>query len=75
MKNGNSPDGLKLTEDEAYALLGLCLTSPTKLDATSEKALRKLAGYCKKQSNHSDPIVSRSTDEPILSRELSRFGV
>ena len=38
--------GLELTEEEAFALLTLCLTSPQKLDATSEKALKKLASYC-----------------------------
>ncbi len=45
MTTGN-PGGLKLTEEEAYALLGLCLTSPQSLDANSERALRKLAEYC-----------------------------
>lgn len=38
---------LDLTEEEAFALLGLCMTSPEKLDATAEQAMRKLAGYCK----------------------------
>lgn len=45
---GENPGGLKLTEEEAFSLLGLCLTSPNGLDATSEKALRKLADYCSK---------------------------
>lgn len=49
---GSFPDGLKLTEEEAFALLGLCLTSPNGLDPTSEKAMRKLADYCSK-GNHS----------------------
>jgi hypothetical protein len=43
--------GLRLTEEEAYALLSLCLTSPNGLDATSERALRKLAEYCTSGSN------------------------
>lgn len=38
---------LDLTEEEAFALLGLCITSPEKLDATAEHAMRKLASYCK----------------------------
>jgi hypothetical protein len=38
---------LDLTEEEAFALLGLCITSPEKLDATAEQAMRKLASYCK----------------------------
>lgn len=45
------PEGLVLTEEEAFALLSLCLTSPNRLDKTSEKALHKLAEYCS-QSNH-----------------------
>ncbi len=38
---------LDLSEEEAFALLGLCMTSPNKLDATAEKAMRKLADFCK----------------------------
>jgi hypothetical protein len=37
--------GLILTEEEAFSLLSLCMTSPNKLDITSERALRKLADY------------------------------
>jgi hypothetical protein len=46
MLTGKPGEALRLTEEEAYSILGLCLTSPTKLDATSERALRKLAEYC-----------------------------
>ncbi len=50
--------GLQLTEEEAFALLGLCMTSPQKLDVTSEKALKKLASFCKARSfehcNHNE---------------------
>jgi hypothetical protein len=53
MAHGNVPDGLKLTEEEAFALLGLCLTSPNGLDNTSERAMKKLADYCSK-GNHSN---------------------
>lgn len=52
MTTGSFPAGLELTEEEAYALLGLCLTSPNPLDATSEKALRKLAEFCIARGNH-----------------------
>lgn len=51
MINRKSED-LMLSEDEAYALLSLCLTSPNRLDSTSEKALRKLAKFCTESSNH-----------------------
>jgi hypothetical protein len=53
MATGN-PAGFKLTEDEAFALLAMCLTSPHQLDATSEQALRKLAEYCISTSNHTN---------------------
>lgn len=48
------PAGLELTEEEAFALLAMCLTSPHGLDATSETALRKLAEYAISKSNHKD---------------------
>ncbi len=60
-----------LTEEEAYALLGLCLTSPQGLDGTSERALRKLAEFCSRgvpQSNHSYDPISYTT------RELDKAG-
>lgn len=49
-----SSGGLKLTKEEAFALLGLCLTSPNRLDSTSENALIKLAKFCREQSNSID---------------------
>lgn len=39
-------DQLRLTEDEALALLGLCMTSPGPVDAVAVQAMRKLAEYC-----------------------------
>lgn len=48
------PEGLKLTEEEAFSLLGLCMTSPQRLDAISERALRKLAEYCTARCNRKD---------------------
>lgn len=67
---------LELTEDEAYALLGLCLTSPNRLDAESERALRKLAEYCLGRSNHHDhqtriTVLPQAID---LSGALDRAG-
>ena len=55
MTTGNHPAGFELTEEEAFALLAMCLTSPHGLDATSETALRKLAEYAISKSNHKDP--------------------
>lgn len=54
-------DRLELTEDEAYALLSLCITSDMPLDVQSERALRKLADFCKNHknstSNHRKPTI------------------
>lgn len=54
MTTGHNPAGLELTEEEAFALLAMCLTSPHGLDATSETALRKLAEYAISKSNNKD---------------------
>lgn len=70
MHQGNDPSGLKLNEDEAFALLGLCLTSPNGLDPVSERALRKLAEYCSLSSNHKS--ISSTVMHPI--RELGKAG-
>ena len=71
MSTGHLPDGLKLTEEEAYALLGLCLTSPQGLDATSERALRKLAEFC----SRSNPLSNYSIDpNSYPKRELDKAG-
>ena len=66
--------GLKLTEEEAFSLLGLCLTSPNRLDAISEKALRKLAEYCSHRSNYSDHHRNGVSSNPCLSGELAKIG-
>ena len=50
MAERGKPEGLELTEEEAFALLSLCLTSPNRLDNLSEKALRKLADYCSRST-------------------------
>lgn len=38
---------LTLTEEEAFKILTMCLLSPVKDDLTAERALRKLAEFCK----------------------------
>jgi hypothetical protein len=54
--------GLELTEDEAYALLGLCLTSPGRFDDTAKEAMLKLAEYCSQRSEvvHSQLAIIES---------------
>lgn len=56
MSPEQNPEGLLLTDEEANALLAMCLTSPHKLDGVAESALRKLAHYCIKTSTHKDHI-------------------
>jgi hypothetical protein len=63
MKAGIVPDGLRLTEEEAFSLLSLCLTSPNRLDITSERALRKLAEYCTKRSNSLENNINIDFDQ------------
>jgi hypothetical protein len=65
-------NGLQLSEEEAYALLSLCLTSPQALDAASEKAVRKLAGYATalRQSHHHHSTAVC----PALELKLNRTG-
>lgn len=70
---GSFPEGLRLTEEEAFALLGLCLTSPTGMDATSEKALRKLAEYCTSRSSDTSEIIHYSSSNRRNS-ELAKAG-
>lgn len=52
---------LELSEEEAFALLGLCMTSPEKLDATAEQAMRKLANFCKSRSHLGSEHTARSS--------------
>jgi hypothetical protein len=39
---------LSLTEEEAFALLSMCMLTTMKLDKGAEKALKRLADFCKK---------------------------
>ena len=61
---------LELDEEEAYALLGLCMTSPCRLDADSERALRKLAEYCLSHSNNQKARVFNLIPTDELDRAL-----
>ena len=72
--NSGYSGGLELTEEEAFALLGLCLTSPTGLDSTSERALRKLAEYCTESSNHQAKIIHLEPHSFRVARELREAG-
>jgi hypothetical protein len=74
MTAGPDPGGLRLTEEEAFALLGLCLTSPNLLDKTSERALRKLAEYCSTRGNSSGNHTNR-TQSVQVKQELGTAGV
>ncbi len=71
MPTGDLPGGLSLTEEEAYALLGLCLTSPQGLDAVSERALRKLADFCSRGQLHSNHSLEPHS---YSARELDKAG-
>lgn len=73
MNTGHNPGGLSLTEEEAYSLLSLCLTSPNGLDAVSERALRKLAEYCTSGSNTSKTHIIQPRDFH-RTRELGKAG-
>jgi predicted DNA-binding transcriptional regulator YafY len=57
---------LELTEEEAFALLSLCMMSESNLDPSSEKALQKLAGFCRdylKQSSNNNISATREFTE------------
>ena len=72
MNTGQQPAGLELTEEEAYALLAMCLTSPQGIDGTSEAAIRKLASYCIVLSNRSH--IEDHTEGERSELELERAG-
>ena len=69
MTSGESPEGLQLTEEEANALLAMCLTSPHAVDRIAETALRKLANYCvEKHSSNHHPAIALLADQIELKR-------
>ncbi len=68
------PAGLKLTEEEAYSLLVMCLMSPHGIDKTTESALRKLAEYCAAAStNRKHPSIHLYDPEASQS-EVNKAG-
>lgn len=71
MTNGTSLAGLVLTEEEAFALLVMCLTSPHGIDRTTESALKKLAAHCADLSNHTHSL---SLFEARTNREVKEAG-
>lgn len=68
MLNGQESARLQLTEEEAFALLSLCVMSEEQLDAVSETAIKKLADYCRK--DNTDP----SNHTTSANSELSEAG-
>lgn len=52
--NSTITRGLELTEEEAFALLSLCITSPVSVDEVSKQAILKLAEYCSQRSEPSN---------------------
>lgn len=68
MLEGLRSQRLQLTEEEAMALLSLCMMSEEQLDATSEQALKKLAAYCRKGKSH------KSNHNGLAGSELSEAG-
>jgi len=72
MINGQKPAGLELTEEEAYGLLAMCLTSPQGIDGTSEAAIRKLASYCIELSNRTHSVEGAA--EKFSGQELEKAG-
>lgn len=65
--------GLELSEEEAYALLGMAMTSPQTLDPTSERALRKLAEFCISRCNSSSS-ASLAISHGQVQRRLEPIG-
>jgi len=52
--------GLDLSEDEAFALLSMCLLTNMTLDKEAESALKKLAAFCKHEL-YFTPLSDRKT--------------
>ncbi|MBA3727190.1 MAG: hypothetical protein H0W86_12305 [Armatimonadetes bacterium] len=51
---------LSLTEDEAFALLSMCLLTNMTLDEDAENALKKLAAFCKHEQ-YFTPLPDRKS--------------
>ena len=65
---------LDLTEDEAFSLLGLCMTSPQQLDVISERALRKLADYCIAKGNQTRDASSAERQISAIDQDTKASG-
>jgi len=72
MNTGEKPAALQLSEEEAYALLVMCLMSPHGIDKTTESALRRLAEYCANLSTHKKSIELFEAEESQI--ELKKAG-
>jgi len=60
---------LELTDEEAYALLSLALTSPNQLDIASETAIHKLAQFCSRRNSiraHHTPVGELELKSAVL---------
>ena len=68
MLDGQSSGRLQLTEDEAFALLSLCMMSEEQLDVVSENAIKKLANFCRADRS------ANSNHKPPVNGELSEAG-
>lgn len=68
MTIGISSRRLELTEEEAFALLALAMTSANELDVTSQTAMRKLADFCREY------YTDERNYRRLASRELSEAG-
>jgi hypothetical protein len=63
MPHSTAAHALTLTEEEAFALLDLAMTSSQRLDAVAEAAMKKLAAYCSMPSFHQASPVPRELDQ------------
>jgi hypothetical protein len=74
MSHGEEPAGLQLSEEEAYALLVMCLMSPHGIDKATESALRKLAEYCAHISTYRKASSLEVVDSSSSQLELKKAG-
>lgn len=58
--------GLVLTEDEAFALLTLALSSGMKLDPTAVQAVDRLAEYCRTYCRDIPGVSAEQTARELL---------
>ncbi|MCH7905138.1 MAG: hypothetical protein IH944_11340 [Armatimonadetes bacterium] len=68
MVDGHNPEHLEFTEEEAFALLTICMLYETPLDAVTESAVQKLAHYCRRN------WIKPDGDDQDVDSELSTVG-